>query len=65
MVAERDVFGLKIIEFKLTMKSNHKELWFEVPSRREFINITSTIEDCLRESGVKEGLSSSRPNRSS
>jgi len=38
------------------MKSFRKELWFEVPSRRGFINITSTVESCLRESGVKEGL---------
>lgn len=38
------------------MKSYRKELWFEVPSRRGFINITPTIEDCLHESGVQEGL---------
>lgn len=33
-----------------------KELWFEVPGRRAFLNITREVEDCLRESGVKEGL---------
>lgn len=38
------------------MKSYRKELWFEVPSRRGFINITSIIEECLRESGIQEGL---------
>ena len=38
------------------MKSYRKELWFEVPSRRGFINITGTVEECLRESGVQEGL---------
>ena len=38
------------------MKSYRKELWFDVPSRRAFINITSQVEECLRESGVKEGL---------
>jgi len=38
------------------MKSFRKELWFEVPTRRGFINITPTVEACLRESGVKEGL---------
>jgi secondary thiamine-phosphate synthase enzyme len=38
------------------MKSLRKELWFEVPSRRGFINITSNVGDCVRESGVKEGL---------
>ena len=38
------------------MKSFRKELWFEVPGRRAFLNITREVEDCLRESGVKEGL---------
>jgi secondary thiamine-phosphate synthase enzyme len=38
------------------MKSYRKELWFEVPSRRGFVNITPHVAECLRESGVKEGL---------
>ncbi|MBM9603969.1 secondary thiamine-phosphate synthase enzyme YjbQ [Desulfopila inferna] len=38
------------------MKSYRKELWFEVPSRRGFINITSTVDECLRKSGIQEGL---------
>ena len=38
------------------MKSYRKELWFEVPSRRAFINITPEVERCLAESGVLEGL---------
>jgi secondary thiamine-phosphate synthase enzyme len=38
------------------LKSYRKELWFNVPSRRAFINITPQVEECLRESGVKEGL---------
>ena len=38
------------------MKSFRKELWFNVPSRRGFINITPQVEECLRESGVMEGL---------
>jgi secondary thiamine-phosphate synthase enzyme len=38
------------------MKSYRKELWFNVPTRRGFINITSQVEQCLRESGIKEGL---------
>ena len=38
------------------MKSYRKELWFEVPKRRGFINITSQVEECLQESGIKEGL---------
>ncbi|MCC7518848.1 MAG: YjbQ family protein [Verrucomicrobiae bacterium] len=38
------------------MKSYRKELWFEIPTRRGFLNITPQIEVCLRESGVREGL---------
>ena len=38
------------------MKDYRKELWFEVPTRRAFINITPEVNDCLRESGIKEGL---------
>jgi secondary thiamine-phosphate synthase enzyme len=38
------------------MKSYRKELWFEVPARRAFINITPQVDKCLRESGIKEGL---------
>lgn len=38
------------------MKSFRKELWFETSRRRELINITSNIIQCLHESKVKEGL---------
>lgn len=38
------------------MKSYRKELWFQVPSRRGFINITPQVEECLQESGIQEGL---------
>ncbi len=38
------------------MKSYRKELWFEIPNRRGFVNITPQVEGCLRESGVREGL---------
>ncbi len=38
------------------MKSYRKELWFNVPSRRGFLNITPQVEEALRESGVREGL---------
>lgn len=38
------------------MKSFREELWFQVPSRRGFENITPKIEDCLRRSGIREGL---------
>lgn len=38
------------------MKSFRKELWFEIPTRRAFINITQKVAECLRESGIREGL---------
>ena len=38
------------------MKSYRKELWFDVPTRRAYLNITPRVEECLRESGVQEGL---------
>jgi secondary thiamine-phosphate synthase enzyme len=38
------------------MKSFRKELWFEIPSRRGFLNITPEVSRCVAESGVKEGL---------
>ena len=38
------------------MKSFRKELVFNVPERRAFINITNKVEEALRESGIKEGL---------
>jgi len=38
------------------MKTYRKELWFNTQTRRELINITSQVEQCLAESGVKEGL---------
>ena len=38
------------------MKSYRKELWFDVPGRRAFLNITHQIEAALAESGVREGL---------
>jgi secondary thiamine-phosphate synthase enzyme len=38
------------------MNSYRKELWFEIPARRAFQNITPQIEACLAESGVREGL---------
>jgi secondary thiamine-phosphate synthase enzyme len=38
------------------MKSFRKELTFNVPSRRGFINITPEVTRCLQESGIREGL---------
>ena len=39
-----------------SMKTYRKELWFEVSARRAFVNITPKVEECLRESGIREGL---------
>ncbi len=38
------------------MKSYRKEHWFEIPSRRGFVNITPQVSSCLTESGIQEGL---------
>ena len=38
------------------MKSYRKELWMNTDTRRAYLNITPQINECLKESGVKEGL---------
>ena len=38
------------------MKSHRKELWFNIPKRRGFVNITSEVDKAIVESGIKEGL---------
>jgi secondary thiamine-phosphate synthase enzyme len=38
------------------MKSFREELWFTVPKRRGFVNITSQVMSCLKKSGIQEGL---------
>jgi secondary thiamine-phosphate synthase enzyme len=38
------------------MKTYRRELWFNVRTRRELINITPLVKECLEESGIKEGL---------
>jgi len=38
------------------MKSYYKELWFEIKTRRAFVNITPEVEQCLAESLIQEGL---------
>jgi len=46
-----------IFEIQLpTMKSYRKELFFQTETRRAYINITAQVEDCLKESGIREGL---------
>jgi secondary thiamine-phosphate synthase enzyme len=38
------------------MKHLRKELWFEIPKRRGFVNVTPEVEEAVRESGIREGL---------
>ena len=38
------------------MKSYRKELWFNTPHRRDYINITREVQKAVDESGVREGL---------
>jgi secondary thiamine-phosphate synthase enzyme len=38
------------------MKSLTEHLWFNVPGRRGFVNITGTVEELVRKSAVKDGL---------
>jgi len=38
------------------MKSFRKELWFNTPTRRQLVNITPEVQQCIIESGVQEGL---------
>ena len=48
--------NLKRKDFNMAIKSYRKELWFEVPTRRGFINITPEIQKCVSESGILEGM---------
>ena len=38
------------------MRTYRKELWFEVATRRAFINITPRVQECLAASGIRKGL---------
>jgi len=38
------------------MKSYREELWFKTPHRRDYVNITTEIENVLERSKIKEGL---------
>jgi thiamine phosphate synthase YjbQ (UPF0047 family) len=40
----------------VAIKSYRKELWFNVPARRALINITPQVNECVKDSGIKEGL---------
>ena len=53
---EADTFEFKQTPERKVMKSYRKELWFNIPSRRGFVNITREIEVAIHESGVKDGF---------
>jgi secondary thiamine-phosphate synthase enzyme len=38
------------------MKSYRKELWFNIDTRRKLVNITHQVQQCINESGIREGL---------
>jgi secondary thiamine-phosphate synthase enzyme len=38
------------------LKSYREELWFNIPERVGFVNITPQVREALRKSGVREGL---------
>ena len=38
------------------MKTYREELWFKTRGRRELVNITPDIQECIRKSGITDGL---------
>ena len=40
----------------MAKKSYRQELFFNIPSRRGFVNFTSQVEEAMRESKISEGL---------
>ena len=40
----------------MAIKSYREELWFEIPTRRGFVNITRDVQNAVAESGVVEGM---------
>ncbi len=38
------------------MKTFRKEFWYQTPARRAYVNITTDVEQCIKESGIKDGL---------
>lgn len=48
--------GIVLKTTEVKMKSYRKELYFNLPTRRGFVNITPQVEQALAESGVREGL---------
>ena len=38
------------------MISYRQELWFQTDGRRQLINITTQVNQCLKDSGIREGI---------
>jgi secondary thiamine-phosphate synthase enzyme len=55
-ITDKQKQQIETTHVEVVMKSYRKELWFDIPTRRAFINITPQVDECLRESGIKEGL---------
>ncbi len=49
-------FVTQRVQERSIVKSYRKELWFDIQQRREFVNITPQVQQCLQESGIKEGF---------
>lgn len=40
----------------IDVKTYRKELWFHIETRRKLVNITQQVQQCIDESGIREGL---------
>lgn len=43
-------------EGDIAVKSYRKELFFNIPKRRAYVNISTEVQNCIDESGIKEGM---------
>ncbi|WP_261341532.1 secondary thiamine-phosphate synthase enzyme YjbQ [Legionella pneumophila] len=50
------LYVCQILIYRQNMKTYRKELWFNIPERMGFINITDKVIECLKESSIQEGL---------
>ncbi len=49
-------FTYLFVKYISVMRSYRKELYFNIGTRRGFVNITTELMQCLKESGIREGL---------
>src|SRR6266511_1036735 len=55
-VSRATVTRPSVSSYACRVKHARKELWFEVPERRAYLNITPQVEEFVRESGIEHGL---------